>query len=130
GVEPTDGFIKIPLTVISDQGNLVELNVEAYVVKNMGPQFILGNDFSIPYLLSLIRDPDRSYVKLGRSRETIKVKELQSSHEDSIASHQIEIESNHTSSKNAKSTRQTKRTDKNALQGTVPERSAKEFILK
>ena len=37
GVEPTDGFIKIPLTVISDQGNLVELNVEAYVVKNMSP---------------------------------------------------------------------------------------------
>src|SRR6185295_19899072 len=95
GIEPTDGFIKMPLTVISDQGNLVELNVKAYVIKNMGPQFILGHDFSVPYLLSLIRDPDQSYVKLGRSRETIKVKELRSSHEDSNDSHPIEIESNH-----------------------------------
>src|SRR6185295_16790485 len=72
-----DGFIKVPISVISDQGNLVEINVEAYVVKNMSSSFILGNDFSIQYMLSLIRDPDRSYIKLGRDRKSTR---LNSSH--------------------------------------------------
>ena len=71
-----NNFIKIPLSIISDQGNLVEINVEAYVIPDMNPSFILGNDYAVQYLLSLIRILDRSYIKLGRSKETIKVQEL------------------------------------------------------
>src|ERR1044072_3033939 len=58
------------------------------------------------------------------------IKELRSSHKDSIDNHQIEIENNHINPKNAKATKQTKRTDKKAPEGTVSIRSAKEFVLK
>src|SRR5436190_12657029 len=105
--------MKIPFSVISDQVNLVEINVEAYVVPDMNPSFILGNDYAVQYLLSLIRDHDRSYIKLGRSKETIEVQELRSeSILDSEGNSQhIEVDVNKVSMKPTKTSKRTCRTD-------------------
>lgn len=46
---------------------LVKLVVEAYVVKGISTPFILGNDFSNQYSLSLIRENGQSHIAFGDS---------------------------------------------------------------
>src|SRR6266496_6701793 len=114
GSQELNNFIKIPLSVISDQGNLVEINVEAYVVPDMNPSFILGNDYAVQYLLSLIRDRDRSYIQLGRSKETIEVQELRSESLLDLEgnSRHIEVDVNKVSPVSPIPTKTSKRTNK------------------
>src|SRR5256714_7986533 len=97
----------------------------------MTPSFILGNDYAVQYLLSLIRDRDRSYIKLGRSKETIEVQELRSESLLDLEgnSRHIEVDVNKVLRIPTKTSKRTRRTNKKAPEGTIPVRNAKEVIL-
>ncbi|QRW06065.1 Retrovirus-related Pol polyprotein from transposon [Ceratobasidium sp. AG-Ba] len=68
------GYVKILITFITNEGNVV-MTVEAYVVKGMNTPFILGNDFASQYQLSLVREPDGTFIHLGDSGRKIHANE-------------------------------------------------------
>ena len=68
GASIISGFIAIPIYFDMSAG-LVELSVEAYVVKGMTTPFILGNDFARQYALSIVRSNEGTqlvFVDMGR----------------------------------------------------------------
>lgn len=67
-----DGFVDIIVTFDTPEGP-VELNVEAYVVKNMTSSFILGNDYADQYSLSIIRSTGKTLIRFGDSGRSIEV---------------------------------------------------------
>lgn len=54
------GYVEIPLIFETEDGP-VELPLEAYVVKGMNTDFILGNDFADQFLLSIIRKDGKTH---------------------------------------------------------------------
>lgn len=72
GTSSISGFVNIPIFFKTEEG-LVELHVEAYVVKGMSTPFILGNDFADQYAISIIRKDGSSYLEFGNSGRKIKV---------------------------------------------------------
>ncbi|QRW10607.1 Retrovirus-related Pol polyprotein from transposon [Ceratobasidium sp. AG-Ba] len=72
GNTETKNYITVPLTFETPQGQ-VEMLVDAYIVPDMTTGFLLGNDFSNQYQLSLIRESNHSYVKAGSSYRQIPV---------------------------------------------------------
>ena len=51
----------------------VLMKVEAYIVKGMSAPFILGNDFTDQYSISLLREDGQSTLLFGKSGRTKKV---------------------------------------------------------
>lgn len=49
------------------------MTVEAYVVKGMNTPFLLGNDFSDQYALSIVRKEDKTWLVLGNSGRKVPV---------------------------------------------------------
>src|SRR5260221_2620639 len=67
-----DGYVDLPLFFDTDKGP-VQLNVEAYVVKGMTTPFIIGNDISDQYSLSIVRNPEGSSLHFGTSGRSLKL---------------------------------------------------------
>ncbi|QRV77005.1 Transposon Tf2-1 polyprotein [Ceratobasidium sp. AG-Ba] len=59
-------FITVPLVFNTKEGP-VEMLVEAYIVKDMSTDFILGNNFGNQYLLSLLRKTEGTFIELRTS---------------------------------------------------------------
>lgn len=72
GKTKISGFVDLDITFYPKEGPTT-LSVEAYVVKGMTAPFILGNDFSDQYSLSIIRKDGTTEVELGDSRRRIPV---------------------------------------------------------
>jgi hypothetical protein len=70
GMSTITGFIQLTLYFDTVDGP-VSMPVEAYVVKGMNSDFILGNDFSDQYQLSITRDEKGSKLILGESKRWI-----------------------------------------------------------
>lgn len=70
GSTTIQGYIKLPIYFPTEDGP-VKIEVEAYIVKGMSAPFILGNDFSDQYELSILRSDGECQLLLGRSLRTI-----------------------------------------------------------
>lgn len=68
-----DGYVRLTLSFDTSEGQ-VELEVEAYVVKNMTSSFILGNDYADQYGLSIIRKEGVTRLEFGGTGRSIEVK--------------------------------------------------------
>lgn len=67
------GFVKLPLYVRTESGELVGMHVEAYVVPNMSVPILLGEDFHLTYELTVQRSVEFGMsVHLGASGLTVK----------------------------------------------------------
>src|ERR1700690_985845 len=60
------GYVDIDLYFHTPDGP-VKINVEAYVVKGMSTPFILGNDFTDQYSISVIRKEGNCFIEFGDS---------------------------------------------------------------
>lgn len=60
------GFIKLPIIFDTPDG-MVEISVDAYIVKGMSVSLIIGNDFADQYSLSLIQQGEQTFLELGSS---------------------------------------------------------------
>lgn len=72
GSTTISGYITVDLIFHTDDGP-VRIAVEAYVVKGMTTPFILGNDFTDQYSISIIRDEGECYLDFGKSGRRLKV---------------------------------------------------------
>ncbi|KAG8739702.1 hypothetical protein FRC12_016226, partial [Ceratobasidium sp. 428] len=59
-------YIILPL-VFNTRLGPVEMLIEAYIVPQMSTSLILGNDWGLQYMLSLIRRHDGSYISFGET---------------------------------------------------------------
>jgi len=59
-------YIDIDLYFHAPEGP-VKINVEAYMLKGMSTPFILGNDFSDQYLISVNRQEGSCFIEFGDS---------------------------------------------------------------
>jgi len=66
GSTTISGYVTLDLIFHMDSGP-VKITVEAYVVKGMTTPFILGNDFTDQYSISIIQDEGESHLDLGKS---------------------------------------------------------------
>lgn len=66
------GYVTVPLFFETEQGPIC-LKVEAYIVKGMSTPFILGNDFSDQYQLSIICNDNGTRLTFGNSGRSIPV---------------------------------------------------------
>ena len=66
------GYVVLDLIFKTPEGP-VQLNVEAYVVKGMSAEFILGNDFADQYSISVTRDKGETTLKFGNSERSVRV---------------------------------------------------------
>lgn len=83
GLTTIAGFIQITLYFDSPKGP-VAMPVEAYVVKGMNSDFILGNDFADQYQLSIIRDNKGTQLLLGESKRSITLQNITSAPEEDL----------------------------------------------
>ena len=60
------GYITVDIYFETKEGPVL-IKVDAYVVKGMSAQFILGNDFADQYSISLLREEGRSTLLFGKS---------------------------------------------------------------
>lgn len=72
GSSSISGYVTLDLVFQTPEGP-VKINVEAYVVKGMTTPFILGNDFSDQYSISLLRNEGRTYLLFGDSQRKLEV---------------------------------------------------------
>jgi hypothetical protein len=70
GLSTITGFVQLTLYFDTAEGP-VSMPIEAYVVKGMNSDFILGNDFGDQYQLSITRDDLGSKLILGESKRWI-----------------------------------------------------------
>lgn len=66
------GFVTFPIFIDTDQG-LVELSLDAYVVKGMTAPLLLGNDFADQYSISIIREEGTTHLLFGESGRHVAV---------------------------------------------------------
>lgn len=66
------GYVILDLIFRTPKGP-VKINVEAYVVKGMSAEFILGNDFTDQYSISIIRNDGESSLIFGKSGRSVVV---------------------------------------------------------
>ena len=130
GTQNIDQFIKVPLTIVSDQDIVVELNVEAYVTQGMNSSFILGNDFSCQFLLSLIRDKEGSRVKLGQSNQTIKVVESKTTPRIDDAGNVFQVDVQEIEATSKRRSRRRKKSDCSLPEETASVRLSHDITLK
>jgi hypothetical protein len=72
------GFATLDLFFKTGEGP-VKMNVEAYIIKGMSTPFILGNDFSLQYSLSVLREDMTTRIQLGNSGCYVQAEESPSS---------------------------------------------------
>jgi hypothetical protein len=70
GKASISGFVQLILYFESPQGPIA-MPIEAYVVKGMNAEFILGNDFADQYCLSILRSDSGSELQFGNTGRTI-----------------------------------------------------------
>ncbi|QRV78981.1 Retrovirus-related Pol polyprotein from transposon [Ceratobasidium sp. AG-Ba] len=127
GNTETKNYITVPLTFETPQGQ-VEMLVDAYIVPDMTTGFLLGNDFSNQYQLSLIRESNHSYVKAGSSNRQIPVIGTSTDpRTDSAGSFRVETIPLDTRPKRHK--KSLKKALKQAPPGTVPVRIYKTITI-
>ena len=62
------GFVKIPVTMIGEDGELFEAEAEAYVVPGMTVPILLGEDFQLTYELGVTRNVEEgTYIHFGQT---------------------------------------------------------------
>ena len=62
------GFAKIPITMVREDGELLEAEAEAYVVPGMTVPILLGEDFPLTYELGVTRHVEEgTYVHFGKT---------------------------------------------------------------
>ena len=66
------GYVILDVYFETDDGPVL-MKVEAYIVKGMSAPFILGNDFTDQYSISLLREDGQSTLLFGKSGRTKKV---------------------------------------------------------
>jgi hypothetical protein len=96
GRSSISGFVDLDLFFQPKEGP-VKIGVEAYVVKGMSTPFILGNDFSSQYSISVLREDMRTYIKLGDSGRTVEAEDALSSPVDEEG-HAFRVKIRHDSS--------------------------------
>jgi hypothetical protein len=72
GKSAISGFVNLDLFFHTPEGP-VKLNVDAYVVKGMTAPFILGNDFTDQYSISILREEGEAYLQFGNSDRRLNV---------------------------------------------------------
>ncbi len=50
-----EGYISMPIFTLSEQGDIIEMEVEAYLVPHMSVPILLGEDYQINYKLTIKR---------------------------------------------------------------------------
>jgi Reverse transcriptase (RNA-dependent DNA polymerase)/RNase H-like domain found in reverse transcriptase/Aspartyl protease len=68
-----NSYIELPIFFITKKGP-IRMDVEAYVVSGMSPDFILGNDFAEQYQISIDRSGDGTKVIFGDSGRSMDAK--------------------------------------------------------
>ena len=66
------GYVILDLIFRTPKGP-VQMNVEAYIVKGMSAEFILGNDFANQYSISVIHDEGETTLRFGQSGRSVRV---------------------------------------------------------
>ena len=66
------GYVILDLIFRTPSGP-VQMNVEAYVVKGMSADFILGNDFADQYSISILREEGETTLRFGKSGRSVRV---------------------------------------------------------
>lgn len=66
------GYVALDIYFETEEGPVL-LKVEAYIVKGMSAPFILGNDFTDQYSISLLREEGESTLSFGKSGRSMKV---------------------------------------------------------
>ena len=72
GSTTISGYATLDLIFHTDDGP-IKIVVEAYVVKGMTTPFILGNDFTDQYSISISRDEGECYLNFGKSGRRLRV---------------------------------------------------------
>jgi gag-polyprotein putative aspartyl protease len=90
GTSKISGYVTVPIFFNSDSGPL-QLEVEAYVVKDMATPIILGNDFADQYSISLIQEGPDSYLLFGNTGWKTKTDKLVGAPLVTKASHSLSI---------------------------------------
>jgi len=70
GKASISGFVQMTIYFETEQGPIA-MPIEAYVVKGMNAEFILGNDFADQYCLSILRSDTGSVLRFGESGRTM-----------------------------------------------------------
>ena len=78
GSTTISGYVTLDLIFHTDDGP-VKIVIEAYVVKGMTTPFILGNDFTDQYSISIVRNEGESHLDFRKSGRRLKVESLMSS---------------------------------------------------
>ncbi|QRV90335.1 Retrovirus-related Pol polyprotein from transposon [Ceratobasidium sp. AG-Ba] len=102
-------FITVPLVFNTKEGP-VEMLVEAYVVKDMSTDFILGNDFGNQYLLSLLRNKEGTFVELGTSGRLVPVLRTDTDPRTDSAGHVFQVQCCRTTAVSRLKTKKDRRT--------------------
>jgi reverse transcriptase-like protein/integrase-like protein len=99
GLSTISGFVQLTLYFDTIDGP-VSMPIEAYVVKGMNSDFILGNDFGDQYQLSITRDEHGSKLILGESKRCISLSNaVISSDETPVRATRSQQAANHVSGK-------------------------------
>lgn len=62
------GLVKLPVTMISKNGELIETEAEAYVVPRMTVPILLGEDFQLTYKIGVTRNVEEgTVISFGRT---------------------------------------------------------------
>jgi hypothetical protein len=72
GKASISGLVTLNLFSHTSEGPM-KLTVEAYIVNGVSAPFILGNDFSDQYSISIIREEGAAYLECGNSGRRLKV---------------------------------------------------------
>ena len=72
------GFVKIPITMIGEDGELFEAEAEAYVVPGMTVPILLGEDFQLTYELGVTRNVEEgTYVHFGQTNYKVRAQAVE-----------------------------------------------------
>ena len=72
------GFVKIPITMIGEDGELFEAEAEAYMVPGMTIPILLGEDFQLTYELGITRNVEEgTYVHFGRTDYKVRARAVE-----------------------------------------------------
>ena len=67
------GYVKLPITMETVNGELLEVEAEAYVVPNMMVPILLGEDFQVNYKVNVTRNVEEgTFISFGSSLYQIK----------------------------------------------------------
>ena len=66
------GYVQFPLYVQSEEGKILEFQMECYVVPGMGVPLLLGEDFHVNYEIGVLRRSEEgSLIQVGDSPHAV-----------------------------------------------------------